>query len=163
MANIYELDAKIKSCIVLDEQHVVSTDDGEILNLEQFDALQMERSAKVEGLACYIKNQRANAEAIGAEIENLRKRAASIKKEALRCEAYLSGVLHGEKFETARCKITWRKSEACNVVNIEQVPDEYLRTKITVDADKTAIKNAIKAGVEVPGAELIQKLNMTLK
>lgn len=163
MANIYELDAKIKSCIVLDDEHVVSTDDGEILNLEQFDALQMERSAKVEGLACYIKNQRANAEAIDAEIDNLRKRAAALEKEALRCEAYLSGVLHGEKFESPRCKITWRKSESCNVLDIKQVPNVYLRTKITIDANKTAIKNAIKAGIEVPGAELIQKLNMTLK
>lgn len=35
--------------------------------------------------------------------------------------------------------------------------------KVTVDADKTAIKKAIKAGAEVPGAEVIQKLNMTLK
>ena len=62
MASVYELDAKISSCIQLDEEHVVSVDDGEILNLQQFEALQMERDAKVEGLACYIKNKLAEAE-----------------------------------------------------------------------------------------------------
>lgn len=46
MASVYELDAKISSCIQLDEEHVVSVDDGEILNLQQFEALQMERDAK---------------------------------------------------------------------------------------------------------------------
>nr|DAY50821.1 MAG TPA: resistance protein [Caudoviricetes sp.] len=163
MASVYELDAKISSCIQLDEEHVVSVDDGEILNLQQFEALQMERDAKVEGLACYIKNKLADAEAIYAEIDVLSQRAAIMKKEAERCKAYLAGALYGEKFETPRCKITWRKSEICNVLNIDAVPEEYKRTKVTVDADKTAIKKAIKSGAEVPGAEVIQKLNMTLK
>lgn len=163
MANIYELKDQIKACIQLDEEHVVDTEDGEILNLQQFEALPMERDAKVEGLACYIKNKLADAEAIYAEIDVLSQRAAIMKKEAERCKAYLAGALYGEKFETPRCKITWRKSEICNVLNIEAVPKKYKRTKVTVDADKTAIKKAIKDGAKVPGAEVIQKLNMTLK
>lgn len=163
MANIYELNESIKACIQLDEEHVVSVDDGEILNLQQFEALQMERDAKVEGLACYIKNKLAEAEAIYAEINVLSYRAGIIKKEAERCKSYLAGALYGEKFETPRCKISWRKSDVCNVLSMEEIPNEYKRTKITVDADKTAIKKAIKAGAEVPGAEVIQKLNMTLK
>lgn len=163
MAKIYELDQQIAACIQIDEDHVVNTDDGEILNLEQFEALKLERDTKVENLACYIKNKRSDAEAIYAEIDALSRRAAALKNEAARCEAYLAGVLYGEKFETARCKISWRKSEVCNVLSLEEIPDEFKRTKVTVDADKTAIKKAIKAGTVVPGAEVIQKLNMTLK
>lgn len=49
------------------------------------------------------------------------------------------------------------------MLSLEAIPDEYKRTKVTVDADKTAIKKAIKSGMEIPGAEVIQKLNMTLK
>lgn len=163
MANIYELKDQIKACIQLDAEHVVDTEDGEILNLQQFEALQMERDQKIEGMCCYIKNKLAEAEAIYAEIDTLSQRASVMKKEAERCKAYLAGALYGEKFETPRCKITWRKSEVCNVLSMEEIPDEYKRTKVTVDADKTAIKKAIKAGAEVPGAEVIQKLNMTLK
>lgn len=163
MANIYELNASIKACIQYDAEHVVSVDDGEILNLQQFEALQMERDQKIEGMCCYIKNKNAEAEAIYAEINTLSYRAGAIKKEVERCKAYLAGALYGEKFETPRCKITWRKSEICNVLNIDAVPEEFKRTKVTVDADKTAIKKAIKGGAEVPGAEVIQKLNMTLK
>ena len=163
MASVYELDVKISSCIQLDEEHVVSVDDGEILNLQQFEALQMERDKKIEGLCCYIKNKNAEAEAIYAEINTLSYRAGAIKKEAERCKNYLAGVLYGEKFETPRCKISWRKSEICNVLSMEELPKKYKRTKVTIDADKTAIKKAIKAGTKVPGAEVIQKLNMTLK
>lgn len=163
MANIYELNDQIKACIQLDEEHVVDTEDGEIFDLQQFEALQMERNAKIEGMCCYIKNKLAEAQAIDAEIDTLSYRSGAIKKEVDRCKGYLAGALYGEKFETPRCKITWRKSEICNVLSMEAIPDEYKRTKVTVDADKTAIKKAIKAGVEVPGAEVIQKLNMTLK
>lgn len=163
MANIYELKDQIKACIQLDEEHVVDTEDGEILNLQQFEALQMERDAKIEGMCCYIKNKLAEADAIDAEAYTLSHRSGVIRKEVERCKAYLAGALYGEKFETPRCKISWRKSEICNVLSLEAIPDEYKRTKVTVDADKTAIKKAIKSGMEIPGAEVIQKLNMTLK
>ena len=161
--SLYELDTKIKACIQLDEEHVVDTEDGEILNLQQFEALQMERGQKIEGMCCYIKNKLAEADAIDAEAYTLSHRSGVIRKEVERCKAYLAGALYGEKFETPRCKITWRKSEVCNVLSMEEIPEEYKRTKVTIDADKTAIKKAIKAGAEVPGAEVIQKLNMTLK
>ena len=163
MANIYELNDQIKACIQLDEEHVVDTEDGEIFDLQQFEALQMERGQKIEGMCCYIKNKIAEAQAIDAEIDTLSYRSGAIKKEVDRCKGYLAGALYGEKFETPRCKITWRKSEVCNVLSMEAIPDEYKRTKVTVDADKTAIKKAIKSGMEIPGAEVIQKLNMTLK
>lgn len=161
--SLYELDTKIKGCIQLDAEHVVDTEDGEIFDLQQFEALQMERDAKIEGMCCYIKNKLAEADAIDAEANTLSHRSGIIRKEVERCKAYLAGALYGEKFETPRCKITWRKSEVCNVLSMEEIPDEYKRTKVTVDADKTAIKKAIKGGAEVPGAEVIQKLNMTLK
>ncbi len=161
--SLYSLDSKLKACIRLDDEHVVDTEDGEILDLEQFEALQMERSAKVEGLACYIKNVTAEEAAIAAEIKVLTERMAARTREKERCKAYLAGVLYGEKFETSRCKITWRKSEICNVLSMDSIPDEYKRTKVTVDADKTKIKKDLKAGVEIQGAEIIEKLNMTLK
>lgn len=116
----------------------------------------MERDQKIEGMCCYIKNKLAEAEAIDAEANTLSHRSGVIRKEVERCKAYLAGALYGEKFETPRCKITWRKSEICNVLNIEAVPQEYLRTKVTVDADKTAIKKAIKAGAEVPVLKLFR-------
>ena len=161
--SLYELDTKIKGCIQLDAEHVVDTEDGEIFDLQQFEALQMERGQKIEGMCCYIKNLMAETVAYEAEEKRMRERRAAKEREIDRCKGYLAGVLYGEKFETPRCKISWRKSEVCNVLSMEEIPDEYKRTKVTVDADKTAIKKAIKAGMEIPGAEVIQKLNMTLK
>ena len=46
--------------------------------------------------------------------------------------------------------------------DVAALPAEYIRTKITNEADKTAIKNAIKAGEVVAGAELIKKQSISI-
>ena len=40
------------------------------------------------------------------------------------------------------------------VKSLDDLPTEYIREKNTVSADKTALYKALKAGVDVPGAEL---------
>lgn len=42
------------------------------------------------------------------------------------------------------------------VPDINDLPLEYTRQKITVEADKKAIQAAIKAGIEVPGATIVK-------
>ncbi len=153
----------MKACIRLDDEHVVDTEDGEILDLEQFEALQMERSAKLEGLACYIKNVDAEAEAIYTEVDKLSKRGRAKKNEAERCKNYLAQLLDGEKFETSRCKVTFRNVTVCNVLDIAKVLEQFLRRKETVEANKADIKKFCKDGATLPGVEIVAKRSMTLK
>ena len=56
---LYEIDREIEACIDFDT--------GEILDSERLDALQMERAAKLEGVACWIKNLTADAKAFREE------------------------------------------------------------------------------------------------
>lgn len=166
--SLYSLDSKIKACIALDAEHVVDTEDGEILDLEQFEALQMERVVKLENLACYIKNVEADAEAIYAEVDALSKRARVKKNEAERCKIYLAQLLAGEKFEAPRCKVTFRNTTfrnttVCNVLDISKVPEQFLRRKEVVEANKADIKKFCKDGAKLPGVEVITKQSMILK
>lgn len=161
--SLYSLDSKIKSCIRYDADHVVSEDDGEILDLEQFEALQAERDEKLENLACYIKNVDAEAEAMYAEIEKLSKRAKVKKNEVERCKNYLAQLLNGEKFETSRCKVTFRNVAVCNVLDLSKVPEQFLRRKEVVEANKVDIRKFCKNGAKLPGVEVITKQNMVLK
>ena len=38
---------------------------------------------------------------------------------------------------------------------MEAVPEEYRRYKVTIEADKTAAKTALKAGEIIPGLALV--------
>ena len=48
------------------------------------------------------------------------------------------------------------------VENIELLPEEFLKYK-NPEADKTAIKEAIKEGKEVAGARIVYALNLQIK
>ena len=57
--------------------------------------------------------------------------------------------------------ISFRKTTSVDVQDLEVLPDEYVKVK--KEADKTAIKQAIKLGVIVPGAELVNGRSMTIR
>lgn len=155
MANLYQIDQAILGCIDLET--------GEIIDPELLDALQMERQAKIEGVALWIKNLAADAVAYKAEKEAFAEREKAAMKKLESLKNWLTMALEGEKFTTGRCAVTFRKSEAVEIVSEEAIPQEYLTEKITYSPNKTAIKEAIKAGGSIAGCMLVEKYNPTIK
>lgn len=58
-------------------------------------------------------------------------------------------------------KINFRKSESVEIDNVDLLDDKFKRVK--VEADKTAIKQAIKSGEEVKGARLVENNNLQIR
>lgn len=56
-----------------------------------------------------------------------------------------------------------RKSTAVNIIDESAIPARYANEVVTVKIDKTAIKDAIKNGEEVPGAQLVERKKLTIK
>ena len=59
--------------------------------------------------------------------------------------------------------LSLRKSEPTVIDDAEKIPDSYLTKTLTVSPDKAAIKAAIKAGTEVPGAHLEVNYSLQIK
>lgn len=159
--NIYEIDSRMVAAF----EAAIDQETGEILNedaLDEFQSLQMEWDDRIENMACYIKNLKAEAAAIKAEKDALAARQKVAERKAERLSRYLSGYLNGMKFDSPKAKITWRKSEAVQVDDISLLPEQYL-TYAAPTANKTEIKAALKAGTEIPGAQLVQNMNMSIK
>lgn len=143
---LFEIDARLASCIKISDDTAVDTETGEVIDIEALEALEMERDAKIENIGIWIKELTANAEAIRAEKLKLAEREKSARNKAESLKGFLTVYLDGKKFETARVAIKFRNVESVSVPDVAMLPAEYIRTKITNEADKTAIKNAIKAG-----------------
>lgn len=153
--NLYEIEAEMLTCI---------SEDGEVIDLEKLDALTMERNTKVSNIACWIKDLKAEAEAIKAEKQNLDKRQKVAENKAASLRDYLAGFLNGEKYKDARVSISYRKSTAVQIaedMDIKRLPEEYL--KVTVEPSKTAIKEALTNGVAVEGCTLIENNNIQIR
>lgn len=152
---LYEIDQAILACI--DEES------GEIIDADALAELSMERDKKVEGVALWIKNLRAEADALKAEKEAFAEREKSARTKIDSLTAYLSQALNGEKFSTAAVAVTFRRSQSVSITDEEKIPKAYMRTKTTTEPDKTAIKDALKTGEQIPGAELVTNLNPQIK
>lgn len=157
MANLYELTRAIEEFdLEIDEET------GEVTNLDELDALELERDTKVENIALWVKNLTAEAAAIKAEVQNLTKRQKAAENKAERLKDYLIGNLAGEKFKTPKVAISYRTSESVELTGEpEDLPPEFLRQKL--EAKKTDIKKALKAGRTVPGAVLVEKQNLQIR
>lgn len=156
MGTLYEINEQIENF-----EYQFDEETGEMLNAMELDTLEMERDAKIEGIACFIKNLDAEAEEIQKEINALKDRMAKKNKKADGLEDYLKYCLGGQTFESPKVAITYRKSTKVNVTGL--MPEEYYRTKTVTEPDKKKIKDDINAGKEVPGAELIECKNMQIK
>ena len=156
---IYEIDNEIMNCVDMET--------GEVIDTDKLNDLQMERDAKIENVACWIKELKAEAEAIKNEKQALaeRQRVAENKAESLK--KWLAYALQGEKFKTPKCAISFRKSEAVEVTdeglnNLMKEHDELLTYKAP-EPNKTAIKQALKDGLSVEGVQLVQNVSTIIK
>lgn len=154
--NLYEIDDAIMDC--------VDVETGEILDFEKLEALEIEHDAKISNIACWIKDLRSDAASIKAEKDNLDKRMKAKENLADRLSSYLQKYLNGAKFEDSRCVISYRKSESTEIAegyDLNLLPDDF--KKITVAANKTAIKAALKSGMKIDGCSLVEKNNIQIR
>lgn len=152
--NLFEIEREIMSCVDMET--------GEIIDTEKLNQLAMERDTKIENIACWIKNLAAEATALKEQKQAFadRQKAAENKMESLK--KYLASYLNGQKFTTDKVAVSFRRTSSVNVTDMTLIPEEYLKyAEPTVN--KTAVKDAIKKGVVVPGAEIVEGQSISIK
>jgi hypothetical protein len=127
---------------------------------------QQELSHKSIDYVKVIRNKEADSVAIEAEIKRLKAmkdtndRVVDRMKLAVRDAMLASGI---DKIESSLFKLSLRRSESVEVVNIDQLPESLVTVKKTVSADKVKIKEAIKNGVPVEGAVIVENFSLQIK
>lgn len=164
MSSLYEIRQDLLT--VIEGGYVFDEETGEVFwSSDDLDRLAETYDAKVEACGCYIKNLQAEAEMLKAEEQALAKRRKAIESKEKWMRDYLLANLQefGEAGFSAKAKVSTRKSEAVQVLDVSAIPDEYMRVKTTATPDKAAIKKALKNGESVPGAAIVQNVNLVLK
>ena len=150
---LYEIDNAILSC--------TDQETGEIIDQEALDALQMEREKKLEGVALWIKDLRAEADAIANEVKSLTARKKAAENKAERLKAWLAGALEGEILKTSKVRVSYTHNTKLNVIDEQSVvnyiqthyqePEQFLKFSLP-EIRKDAVKAEIsKNGAEIPG------------
>ena len=145
------------------------TDNGGELTPELSQALEINQAnleTKSTNYGLVIKQMEYEIDILDSELKRLQGLKKSRENAIDRLKHNISEAmkLYGyEKIETPVLKLSFRKSETVEIDNELQIPDDYKVTKVSVTADKKLIKEAIKEGLEIPGAHLEVHQNLQIK
>ncbi len=140
---------------VLDEE----TDLALTINKDQL-------QSKSESYAYVIKQMDAECDIIDLEIKRLQQ-CKKVRENAIeRLKAtltYAMNTFEVPEIKTPLIKINFRKSESVIVMDVNDLPAEYKVVKVTEQADKVKIKDALKKGEQILGCELVINQNIQIK
>lgn len=159
--SLYEIDHAIEEIM----ERAVDEETGEIDEgaYAELDELVMAREQKVENIGLAYKSWVAFADSIKAEKLAIEKRQKRAEKKAEWLKGYMAHALGGEKFKTPKVEATYRRSSSVEIYDMGVLPEEYLRYR-DPEPDKTKIKEAItKHGETVPGAVIVEHMNISIK
>ena len=163
MRALYDIDQEILDCVDMET--------GEILDSGKLTALQMERDRKLEGVALWIKDLNAEAEAVKAEADKLTARKHALDNKIAGLKMWLLIALDGEKLKTPRCNVYQTHNTRLAVADEGKLisflqtleePERFLRFK-EPELRRDEIKKALKDDYEIPGAYLEETESVVIK
>lgn len=151
----------------LEQGFIVDEETGEIFfDKEALEKIDGDFKEKADNIACYIKDLEAFTTALDTEKKALDKRLKANKEKVSQLKEYLSQALNLReinKLETARNKITFRKSTSVDVLDEDAIDFKYFKEVVEKKLDKKTLLADLKKGAEVQGARLLEKQNIQVK
>lgn len=149
---LYEISPEIEQ---LHNQMIIVANNDELTETEQDEQLEklndtlngmrQELEDKALDIACLIKEEQAEAQAIKFEINRLKERQSAHNNASNFWKKYLQNNIAKVKYEDGRAKISWRNSKSLHIDPLAEIPEAYHRIKI--ETDKVKLKKDIQNGV----------------
>lgn len=158
---LYEISDAIRAAldhIELDEET------GEILQADALHVVEAEANDKIEATALYLRELDAEAKAAKDEADRMIARVKAMQKRSDYLKSMLLDALHATgKVKTARVTVSIRTTKAVEIAEGADLPEAYTTVKTTVSPNKTAIKDALSAGIEVPGCHIEERESVQIR
>lgn len=157
--NLFEINDEIERCF--DEET------GEIFDFERLNDLQMQKDEKIENIALFIKNLKAEEKALKEEKMNFQKRQQAVANKIASLQDYLRNALNGEKFKTTKVSISTRKTKSVEVLNYadflaDENSEAYLKYA-DPEINKKDLLTALKLGETFNGIALKESESLIIK
>lgn len=168
--HLYEIDAELEA--------LIDRATGEVQEdcMDDFLRLIAEKESALEQMALAYKNRAALLVSLKAEKKAMEERIKALSARNDRLENYISLCLNGRKLETARVRVSFRKTpESVRILGNEQEVIHWLEDSDQVaywkairykkpEIDKAELKRLIKEdGVSIPGVMLESGVAMSIK
>ena len=160
MASLYELTGQFLTIYQMDIDDETKTDTLEAIDWqEQFEQ-------KAEGYAHVIKNLEADVVMYKAEEESFKakKQAAQKKLDYVKDNIMTAMNVTGQtEVKSGAMTLKVQKNRESVQVDEDLLPKKYFAKKIELKPDKKTLKELLKAGKKIKGAELVRTEKLVIK
>lgn len=163
MVSLYTIDRRVRE--IMDRIQNESDQETGAIPTELWvalDDLLAQQQDCLADIACALKEQRAEAEAVRLEARSLTERARALDARVDRLTALLEERVGEDGIRDPRVTVRWYKRVVVDVmVPPEQLPEEYVRVRTEIN--KIELKRALDLGKEIPGAALGEARGLTIR
>ncbi len=130
------------------------------------DELAGQEADKVDAFGSFIRVESARAEACKKEAQRLANKAKTAEgriaylKHLYLCTMQSNGL---KKVQGGAYTLSIREADSVDVTDVTSLPDIYIRRKETVEPDKVVLREALKGGIEIPGAVLVKTQSLQVR
>lgn len=157
---LYEIRQEIENLMnLIDEDGTI-----EESSFAQLEELAIAEEDKLENIGLLLKNWTAEAKAIRDEEVALAARRKAIENQGQRLSDYASDYMlkiNRAELKTPRVRLSFRRSVAVDITDESLIPEDFI--KIERKVSKSDIGKALKAGLAVAGAVLLERQNLQVK
>lgn len=162
--NLFEIEAGIQR--LLDGMEI-DEETGEVSGVEGLEELELAKEEKIKNTALYYLNLSAEAKELSEQEKKFGERKKAVQKKAERIKEYLSSALNGEGYRCTECVVKFSHSKRVETTSdfmkwAKASGAEYL-TYREPEPNKIAIKAALDNGIKIPGAQISEYNNISIK
>lgn len=160
--NAWQIKEEITNCVKLDDGTVVGGVSGEVLDEQAIDQLNLSFEEKVRNIALWAKQLDLDLAQYDMVIKGYQDRRKRDERLRDNLKDYLRRLLDGKKRKTIDYEISFRKSTAVEITDFGKVDKRFLvipPPKVSLKA----VKEALKAGEDVSGCQLVERTNTIIK
>lgn len=134
---------------------------------DTLESLEIPIKEKIINTAYYIKDIESDIEELNRAISDLNERKNKLNNRAENLKNYIKNSMyhvHINEVKSPLFDVKLRNNPGkINIIDESIIPDEFFNVKELISIDKNKIKERIKLGEEIPGAELIITKSLVIK
>lgn len=138
-----ELTPEIEEALILNEENFLTKSEGYIESIARYKALAEAADVRIK------------------EMQRIKKTAENIEKRLKERLQHAMVVMGHDKVDVGLRKLSLRSSTSVSITNEDAIPAEYIIVETKVD--KMKIKEALKNGVAIDGAELVHNTSIQIR
>lgn len=135
------------------------------LALSYPDELAIAEAEKADAVAFAVRKRQAEVDFLKSEEERLRSRRKSMESRLIVFREYLAGIFKAQglqRVKGVKSTLFLRRSSSVEIVDLRELPSQFVETRIEYVPRKSLIKDEIKKGQAVPGAQITERQSLVI-